>query len=55
MNDALHQVTLNFADGVSRSFSVAEGANILDAALEADVPLLFQCRSGSCSSCIARA
>ncbi|EJM53228.1 flavodoxin reductase family protein [Pseudomonas sp. GM49] len=54
MNDKQHQVTVNFSDGVSRSFSVAEQTNILDAALAAEIPLLYQCRSGSCSSCIAQ-
>ncbi|MGY1917509.1 FAD-binding oxidoreductase [Pseudomonas tolaasii] len=54
MKEAMHQVTLNFADGVSRSINVAVGASILDAAIEAEVPLLYQCRSGSCSSCIAQ-
>ncbi|MDH4611658.1 ring-hydroxylating dioxygenase ferredoxin reductase family protein [Pseudomonas sp. BN102] len=54
MNDILHQVTFNFADGVSRSLSVAGNTSILDAALEAEIPLLYQCRSGSCSSCIAQ-
>lgn len=54
MNDILHQVTFNFADGVSRSLSVAGGTSILDAALEAEIPLLYQCRSGSCSSCVAQ-
>ncbi|MBE7928890.1 ring-hydroxylating dioxygenase ferredoxin reductase family protein [Pseudomonas saudiphocaensis] len=52
MNDQLHHVTLNFADGVTHSFSVPRGANILDAAIEAEMPVLYQCRSGSCSSCI---
>lgn len=54
MKEQMHQVTLNFADGVSRSFSVAAQTSILDAALQAEIPLLFQCRSGSCSSCIAQ-
>ncbi|EOG4615711.1 2Fe-2S iron-sulfur cluster-binding protein [Pseudomonas aeruginosa] len=49
-----HQVTFNFADGVSRSLVVAADASILDAALAAKVPLLYQCRSGSCSSCVAQ-
>ncbi|MDG2968008.1 2Fe-2S iron-sulfur cluster binding domain-containing protein [Pseudomonas extremaustralis] len=53
MNEPVHQVTLNFADGVTRSFSVAPNSNILDAAIEAHMPVLFQCRSGSCSSCIS--
>jgi len=48
----LHKVTLNFADGVTHSFNVAPNSNILDAAIEAQMPVLYQCRSGSCSSCI---
>lgn len=54
MKDPMHQVTVNFTDGVSRSFDVAAGTSILDAALAAEIPLLYQCRSGSCSSCIAQ-
>lgn len=54
MQDPLHTVTLNFSDGVSRSFSVGAESSILDAALQAEIPLLYQCRSGSCSSCIAQ-
>ncbi|MNF41006.1 Methane monooxygenase component C [compost metagenome] len=54
MNDQMHQVTVNFSDGVSRSFNVDSGASILDAAIEAEIPLLYQCRSGSCSTCIAQ-
>jgi benzoate/toluate 1,2-dioxygenase reductase subunit len=52
MNEQLNQVTLNFADGVTHMFSVARGANILDAAIAAEMPVLYQCRSGGCSSCI---
>ncbi len=54
MKDAIHQVTVNFADGVSRSFAVPAEASILDAAIEAEIPLLYQCRSGGCSSCMAQ-
>src|SRR5690554_2022331 len=52
MNEQLHQVTLNFSDGVTHSFQVAQGANVLEAAIAADMPVLYQCRSGGCSSCI---
>ncbi|WP_044874028.1 FAD-binding oxidoreductase [Pseudomonas sp. LFM046] len=52
MNEQLHQITLNFSDGVSRTFGVAPGGNILDAALASEMPVLYQCRSGGCSSCI---
>ena len=54
MKDAMHQITVNFADGVSRSFAVPAETSILDAAIEAEIPLLYQCRSGGCSSCIAQ-
>ncbi|TCB52809.1 2Fe-2S iron-sulfur cluster binding domain-containing protein, partial [Acinetobacter sp. ANC 4779] len=48
----MHNVTLNFSDGVTKEFQVQPHTSILDAALENDIPLLYQCRSGSCSSCI---
>ena len=47
-------VLLAFADGVERTVSVKPGESILDAGIAADLPLLYQCRSGSCSSCVAR-
>lgn len=46
-------VTLNFNDGVVHTFEVETGTSILDAALEHELPVLYQCRSGSCSSCLA--
>lgn len=52
MDESVRQVTLNFSDGVTRSFSVEANTNILDAAIEQNMPVLYQCRSGSCSSCI---
>lgn len=51
-NTITHKVTLNFSDGVTKKFEVQPNTSILDAALENDIPLLYQCRSGSCSSCI---
>jgi benzoate/toluate 1,2-dioxygenase reductase subunit len=48
------EISFAFADGVERSVSTSPGETILDAGLAADLPLLYQCRSGSCSSCIAR-
>lgn len=48
-----HKVTFRFADGVSRAIEVGGDHNVLDAALAAEVPLIHQCRSGSCSSCVA--
>jgi len=47
-------VTFNFADGASRSFDVAPGEPILNAAIAAEIPVLYQCQSGSCSTCVAK-
>lgn len=52
MND-MHQVTLRFADGVTHQVVVENTRTVLDAALESGAPLIHQCHSGSCSSCIA--
>lgn len=52
MNDT-HQVTLRFADGVTHQVVVENARTVLDAALEGGAPLMHQCHSGSCSSCIA--
>ncbi|HJU28412.1 MAG TPA: 2Fe-2S iron-sulfur cluster-binding protein, partial [Candidatus Binataceae bacterium] len=51
---AAHRVTLRFEDGVEDEIAVAPGEFVLDAALRQGVPLVHQCRSGSCSTCIAR-
>jgi len=48
------EVTLTFADGAEHVLAVETGQNVLDAGLAAGLPLLHQCRSGSCSSCLAR-
>jgi len=37
-----------------RTIEVADGETILDAALRQGLPLVHQCRSGSCSTCAAR-
>ncbi len=51
---AVHTVALHFSDGVERVLQVAEGELVLDAAIAAGVGISHQCRSGSCTSCIAR-
>ena len=48
-----HKVTVAFSDGIEHELAVEGGRSVLDAALKAGLPLLFQCRSGSCSSCLA--
>ena len=47
------KATIAFSDGVEHELSVDDGQSVLDAALAADLPVLFQCGSGSCSSCMA--
>ncbi len=46
-------VTLRFEDGAERRIVVAPGQFVLDAALAQGVPLIHQCRSGNCSTCVA--
>lgn len=53
MNDQTHQVTLRFADGATHTVLTEDGRSVLDAALQAGAPVIHQCHSGSCSSCIA--
>lgn len=48
------KATIGFGDGVEHGFPVENGQYVLDAALAADAPLLYQCRTGSCGSCLAR-
>lgn len=48
------EVVVAFDDGVERAFPVEPGQSVLDAAVAADVPVLLQCRAGSCGSCLAR-
>jgi len=49
-----HSVQFRFADGSECATEVRAGQSVLDAGLAAGVPLLHQCRSGSCSTCVAR-
>jgi len=47
-------VRLSFSDGSKVGFPVEPGETVLDAALKAGAPVLYQCRSGACSTCVAR-
>ncbi len=51
---SVNNVTLRFRDGKMTSVAVQKGESVLDAALAAGIPILHQCRSGSCSSCMAK-
>jgi ferredoxin-NADP reductase/ferredoxin len=48
------RVTLRFEDGVEKEIEVGGDEFVLDAALRQGVPLVYQCRSGSCSTCVGQ-
>jgi len=48
------RVTLQFEDEVEKQIEVRDDEFVLDAALRQGVPLVYQCRSGSCSTCVGR-
>lgn len=48
------RVTLRFEDGVEKQIEARADEFVLDAALRQGVPLVHQCRSGSCSTCIGQ-
>lgn len=50
----MHRLTFRFSDGVERSVDAPATQPVLDAALQAGIPILNQCRSGSCATCVAR-
>lgn len=52
--DCLHEVVLEFEDGVTRTILVPGDETVLSAALDSGIQLLHQCRSGSCGTCSAR-
>jgi benzoate/toluate 1,2-dioxygenase reductase subunit len=49
-----HEIVLRFEDGVEKRITVAAGEYVLDAALRQEIALVHQCRSGSCSTCVAQ-
>ena len=49
-----HRVTLRFEDGVEKVIEAGADEFVLDAALRQGVPLVYQCRSGSCSTCVGQ-
>ncbi len=48
-----YEVSVRFSDGDIAVFPVTSNETILEGALKADVPILNQCQSGSCGSCVA--
>ena len=49
-----HRAEFRFADGIEQSIDVPVGGLVLNAAIAADMPMLHQCRSGTCGTCAAR-
>jgi NAD(P)H-flavin reductase/ferredoxin len=47
-------VALRFRDGVEERIDVAADETVLAAAIRMDLPLVHQCESGSCGTCVAR-
>ncbi|MDP3908526.1 2Fe-2S iron-sulfur cluster binding domain-containing protein [Novosphingobium sp.] len=47
------KTTIAFSDGIEHELTVEPGQSVLDAALAAQAPVLFQCGTGSCGSCLA--
>jgi benzoate/toluate 1,2-dioxygenase reductase subunit len=43
-----------FADGKTLDLAVAPGQTVLEAAMEIDAPLRYDCASGSCGACVAQ-
>ena len=50
----MYRIALRFEDGVEKEIAAAPDEFVLDAALRQGVPLVYQCRSGSCSTCVAQ-
>ena len=48
------QVTFRFTDGVEHAVVAMPGQTLLDAAREHEVPVLWQCLTGSCASCVCK-
>lgn len=50
----MHSAHFRFADGKALSLAVAPGQTVLEAAMEVDAPIRYDCASGSCGACIAQ-
>ncbi|WP_121744228.1 2Fe-2S iron-sulfur cluster-binding protein [Natronorubrum halophilum] len=49
-----HDVTLEWTGGPTETISVDEGQTVLEAAQRAGVRLPYDCRSGTCITCVGR-
>ena len=50
----IFNVTIQSPDGIEQSFDCPDDQQILDAADEAGIDLPYSCRSGACSTCVAK-
>ena len=48
-----HRVSVTFSDGTEAEFHSSPGTPLLDDALASGVPIMNQCKSGSCGTCVA--
>jgi NAD(P)H-flavin reductase/ferredoxin/2-polyprenyl-6-methoxyphenol hydroxylase-like FAD-dependent oxidoreductase len=49
-----HRVTIRYCDGTARAMQVAAGQTVLDAADANAVPIVSECHSGVCGTCVGR-
>jgi NAD(P)H-flavin reductase/ferredoxin/2-polyprenyl-6-methoxyphenol hydroxylase-like FAD-dependent oxidoreductase len=49
-----HRVTIRYCDGTARTMQVAAGQTVLDAADANAVPIVSECQSGVCGTCVGR-
>ena len=49
-----HRVTIRYCDGTERAMQVAAGQTVLDAADANAVPIVSECQSGVCGTCVGR-
>lgn len=50
----MYGVRIRFADGHDLAFEVAPEQTVLEAAMQIDAPLRYDCASGNCGACIAQ-
>jgi len=48
-----HRVSVAFSDGTEAQFDSTPGTPLLEDALAAGIPIMNQCKSGSCGTCVA--
>ena len=48
------RATFVSADGVAREALLPPDLSVLEGAIAQNVPILYQCKSGSCGTCVAR-